>query len=184
MIVVVHEAVVERLAADLRAEFPDMRGFSPANIWRMRQSYELHSCPEFLAQVAREMTREESGVGEFLSQVVRKLEKAGGSLILEQIVQEGGGAILERPVPEFLARVARELASFLPWWHHVELMGKVKDVAARLYYLRATARPGGVQSPRARMGREARRESALHLRPPDAPQVGLLLYCGHAELQR
>jgi len=28
--------VVERLAADLRAEFPDMRGFSDANIWRMR----------------------------------------------------------------------------------------------------------------------------------------------------
>jgi predicted nuclease of restriction endonuclease-like (RecB) superfamily len=138
------EAVVERLAADLRAEFPDMRGFSSANIWRMRQLYELHSCPEFLAQVAREMTREESGG--FLSQVVRELEKAGGSLILEQVVQEGGGAILGQPVPEFLAQVARELASLLPWWHHVELMGKVKDAAARLFYLRATAQFGWSRS--------------------------------------
>ena len=138
------EAVVERLAADLRAEFPDMRGFSSANIWRMRQLYELHSCPEFLAQVAREMTREESGG--FLSQVVRELEKAGGSLILEQVVQEGGGAILGQPVPEFLAQVARELASLLPWWHHVELMGKVKEPAARLYYLRATAQFGWSRS--------------------------------------
>ncbi len=102
------EAVVERLAADLRAEFPDLRGFSAANIWRMRQFYELYSSAEFLAQVAREL-------------------KPGGS-------------------GEFLAQAARELVSNLPWWHHVELMGKVKDSAARLYYLRATARCGWSRS--------------------------------------
>ncbi|AWI10594.1 DUF1016 N-terminal domain-containing protein [Ereboglobus luteus] len=49
------DSVVEQLAADLRREFPDMRGFSTANIWRMRQLYEIHTQPEFLAQVAREM---------------------------------------------------------------------------------------------------------------------------------
>src|ERR1039457_1409673 len=48
------DAVVERLAADLRAEFPDMRGFSVGNIWRMRQFYQLHTQPQFLAQAARE----------------------------------------------------------------------------------------------------------------------------------
>jgi predicted nuclease of restriction endonuclease-like (RecB) superfamily len=30
------EAVVERLAHDLRQAFPDLKGFSPRNIWRMR----------------------------------------------------------------------------------------------------------------------------------------------------
>ncbi len=79
------DAVVERLAADLRAEFPDMRGFSAANIWRMRQFYEYYASNEFLAQVAR------------------------------------------------------ELLAGIPWWHHVELLAKAKDPAARLYYLRATA---------------------------------------------
>lgn len=44
------DAVVECLAADLRAEFPDMRGFSVGNIWRVRQFYQLHTQPEFLAQ--------------------------------------------------------------------------------------------------------------------------------------
>ena len=33
------DAVVERLAADLRAEFPDMRGFSANNLWLVRQFY-------------------------------------------------------------------------------------------------------------------------------------------------
>ena len=48
-------SVVERFAADLRAAFPDMRGFSTANIWRMRQFFETFSAPEFLAQLVREL---------------------------------------------------------------------------------------------------------------------------------
>jgi hypothetical protein len=51
------DAVVERLSADLLAVFPEMRGFSAANIWRGRQFYEIHTTPEFLAQLAREMKR-------------------------------------------------------------------------------------------------------------------------------
>lgn len=33
------KAVVERLAADLRAEFPGVNGFSSQNLWYMRQFY-------------------------------------------------------------------------------------------------------------------------------------------------
>lgn len=122
------EAVVERLAADLREEFPGMRGFSAANIWRMRQFYEIHIAPEFLAHLAREMKRDETSG--FLSQAVGDLSKLATNV----------------DDPEILAQVARELAALLPWWHHVELMGKVKDPTARLYYLRATAQCGWSRS--------------------------------------
>ena len=64
------ESVVERLAADLRAEFPDMRGFSLANLWRMKQFYLAHSSPEFLAQTVREINAEKSSLKN-LSQAVR-----------------------------------------------------------------------------------------------------------------
>ena len=49
------EAVVDRIAADLRAEFPGMKGFSPSNVWRMRQLYVTCTTREFLAQAVREM---------------------------------------------------------------------------------------------------------------------------------
>lgn len=49
------DAVVERFAADLRAEFPEIQGFSPANVWRMRQCFEAYSGPEFLAQAVQEL---------------------------------------------------------------------------------------------------------------------------------
>lgn len=52
-------SVVERLAADLRDAFPDMKGFSPANMWRMRAFYlawpSLETADPILAQSVREL---------------------------------------------------------------------------------------------------------------------------------
>ena len=48
------DTVVPLVAADLWRAFPGVRGFSPANIWRMRQFYLVYSSEEILARVARE----------------------------------------------------------------------------------------------------------------------------------
>jgi hypothetical protein len=77
------EAVVERLSKDLQTEFPDMRGFSVGNVWRMKQFYLSHASPEFLSQAVRDLKLIETGA---------------------------------------------ELPAAIPWWHHVELLAKVKDV--------------------------------------------------------
>ena len=42
------DAVVKQLAADLRSEFPGMRGFSARNIWNMRRFFETYNSDEFL----------------------------------------------------------------------------------------------------------------------------------------
>lgn len=81
-------AVVARLGADLQAAFPDMRGFSVANLWRMKPMF------------------------------------------------------LEPTSPEFLSQAVRELVARIPWGHHVNLLSKITNPAARLYYLRATAQLG------------------------------------------
>ncbi len=41
------ESVVERLAADLRAAFPDMTGFSARNLRDMKRSWLAYSAPKF-----------------------------------------------------------------------------------------------------------------------------------------
>ena len=102
------DAVVERLAADLRAEFPDMRGFSLQNLWRMKQIYLTHASPEFLAQAVRELGPAPRGMAS----------------------------------AEFLSHAVREMVAAVPWGHHANVLIKVADPAARLYYLRATARFG------------------------------------------
>jgi len=48
-------AIVQRLAADLRVAFPDMRGFSADNLWRMKQFFVHYSSSEFLEQAVPEL---------------------------------------------------------------------------------------------------------------------------------
>jgi hypothetical protein len=61
------DSVVEMVARDLRRAFPEMRGFSPDSIWRMRQFYLEYADPSFLEQAVPEMERR---VGKRLEQAV------------------------------------------------------------------------------------------------------------------
>jgi predicted nuclease of restriction endonuclease-like (RecB) superfamily len=117
------ESVVERLSADLRAEFPDMRGFSANNLWLMRQFYAENAADGFLEQAVREM---KSMAPARLEQAAPEANQSGAS--------RPNAAILEQLVQEFLAPI--------PWGHHVEILKKAKDPRARLYYLKATAKFG------------------------------------------
>jgi len=113
------DSVVEQLAADLRAAFPDMRGFSTANVWRMRQLYETHSHSDFLAQLAR---------------ALKSKHKTGTLLrLLEPVVP----ADEQCWTSQILAQGAREICSWVPWGHHILLLGKGVPASARLYYLQA-----------------------------------------------
>lgn len=50
------KAVVEQLSADLKAEFPEMKGFSPRNLWDIKRFYETYAeAPEFLRQLVAEI---------------------------------------------------------------------------------------------------------------------------------
>ncbi|WP_436046387.1 DUF1016 N-terminal domain-containing protein [Variovorax paradoxus] len=52
------EAVVDRLARDLKASLAKTAGSSAASLWRMRQFHETYTTPEFLAQLVREGGRD------------------------------------------------------------------------------------------------------------------------------
>ncbi|MDP2604127.1 MAG: PDDEXK nuclease domain-containing protein [Deltaproteobacteria bacterium] len=121
------ESVVEMLAHNLQIAFPAMRGFSVVNLWRMRQFYAEHSTATFLAQVARESkTSGETSQKANLSQAVRELVPSPTTK--KQRLN--------------LSQTVRDLLAAVPWGHHVNLLTKIKAPAARLYYLRATARFG------------------------------------------
>jgi len=123
------DAVVERLAADLRAEFPDLRGFSPRNIWDMRRFYAACTDSEFLAQAAQKLA------GNPKLQILRQPVAESAPRSKTGIVKA-----LERPDPEI--EFVRQLVAEIPWGHHLLLLNKLTDPAVRLYYLRATAQLG------------------------------------------
>lgn len=122
------DSIVEQLARDLQAAFPATKGFSSFNLWRMRQLFLEHSSEEFLAQAVPELTRRRpAGPGAIILPAAGKSSASGET-------ESASHAILAQRVPELLATI--------PWGHHVELLKKVKDPRARLYYLLATARFG------------------------------------------
>lgn len=49
------KAIVEKLADDLRAEFPGIQGFSAANLWRARLFHESYASNKKLAPLVREI---------------------------------------------------------------------------------------------------------------------------------
>lgn len=110
------DAVVDRLARDLKAAFPGTTGFSAASLWRMRQFHERYAAPEFLAQLVRESER-----GAKRTSRARALPPADD---------------------RELAQAVREMVEAVPWGHHVNLLSRLDDPAERLYYLKATAHFG------------------------------------------
>ena len=121
------ESVVEMVATELRAAFPDMSGFSARNVWDMKRLYEAYSAPDFLSQLVREMAKPASRL--LLPQAVAEVQ--GASTIRRQTV-----AKIEKADP---AKVLQQLVAEIPWGHHRFLLDKVTSPAARLWYLRATA---------------------------------------------
>jgi predicted nuclease of restriction endonuclease-like (RecB) superfamily len=112
------ESVIDRLASDLRAAFPESTGFSPRSLRDMKRFYLLYSDDAFWRQAVAKMTS--SGLG---------------SPIWPQLVAKLEGLDSE---PEIL----RQLVAEIPWDHHRLMMNKLGDPAACLYYLRATAQLG------------------------------------------
>jgi predicted nuclease of restriction endonuclease-like (RecB) superfamily len=61
---------------------------------------------------------------------------------LSQLVREFPKDELIREQTETLSQRVRDLVAAVPWGHHANALAKLNDPAARLYYLRATARLG------------------------------------------
>lgn len=106
------ESVVEMVAAELRATFPDMTGFSARNVWDMKRLYEAYSVSDFLSQLVKDASRDRKsqilrqpvaelghgakrrqpaakmGKGANWPQLVAKTDDTDPAPILQQIVAE------------------------------------------------------------------------------------------------
>lgn len=108
--------IVEQVSLDLQAAFPESKGFSPSNLWRMKQWYLFYSSSaEKLAQVAREFQQFENQTKTKLAQVARITEDRGEKTTT--------GACF----PEVFA--------YVPWGHHTEIIAKCKTIEEALFYV-------------------------------------------------
>lgn len=103
--------VVEQLGFDLQEAFPDDKGFSSRNLWRMKQWYMFFSSQEArkkLPQLGAELQKE-------YSRNILKLPQIGA-------VSEG------EDVPDVLCLV--------PWRHQTDIVSKCKSMDEAVFYLK------------------------------------------------
>jgi len=142
------ESVIDRVSCDLRAAFPDSRGFSPRNLRDMKRFYLAYSDEAIWRQVAAKLPPSTCmSENSIWPQVVAKLPGEQAAEILRQPAAESG---LGMKWPQAVAKspgghgaaFPPQLVAEIPWGHHRFLLDKVSAPAARLWYLQATARFG------------------------------------------
>ena len=115
--------IVEQVSLDLQAAFPESKGFSTTNLWRMKQWY------MFYAQESQKLPQL---VGELQSadlQGRKKLPQLAGEIHDRMISQQDGVAF-----PEIFA--------YVPWGHHAEIIAKCKTLEEALFYVVHSASEG------------------------------------------
>lgn len=110
--------IVDKLAADLKVEFSEMKGLSPRNLRYMRDFALAY--PAFLQQAAAKTELPENKQNEILQVPLAKLETT----------EKDNSSILQAP----LAKIT--------WYHHITLLDKVKDSATRYFYIQKTVDNG------------------------------------------
>lgn len=102
---------VEKLANDLRTEFPDMKGFSRSNLFYIRKFYQFYS----VQQPAE----------------LNKIPLQNSEISVQQLA--GLSPTDEISVQQVVA-LNKEIVS-VPWGHHMILLDKTKAVDEALFYL-------------------------------------------------
>ena len=112
-----------RLSQELRAEFPEMKGFSERNLYSMKQFYQFYTQDNTIFQQV---------VGKTETPILHQL---GAKL---QITDNKKDIILQQVAEEFEIPLIFQI----PWRHHVEIFTKCKSVKEALFYIRKIVENG------------------------------------------
>lgn len=112
--------VIPRLAADLKNELPEQKGFSERNL-------------KYMIRFAREY-----GVAPRVPQAAAPFVQQPAALL--QPVEDRNRTIVQQPAAQLALPL--EIILDLPWFHHVVLFEKLKHLPTRLWYARQALEQG------------------------------------------
>ena len=112
-------SVIPRLSAELKNELPEVKGFSERNIKRMLTFYRAYPY-----------------VGSFVQALVAQSEPDG------KVPQAAAKLPSAEKVPQAAAQIPESLIASIPWFHHIILIEKVKDLSVRQWYMQQTLANG------------------------------------------
>lgn len=137
--------VIPRLAAELKNEMPELKGFSERNIGRMIAFHREYPEPTaILPQAVAKLRPDTSPVSQLPDneKVVISPQVAAKMADKRFLQQPVAKLVAQGKVPPVVAQYDDSLLWDIPWAHHVTLMDKVPDLAARRWYMEQTLANG------------------------------------------
>jgi predicted nuclease of restriction endonuclease-like (RecB) superfamily len=125
----------KQLNKELKAEFPEMKGFSERNLYNMKQFYLFYNQDNIILQQPVAKLENEN-----LQQPVAKIQSHENKddTILQQLVGKLEGKSLQDIKDEF----KNNKLFLIPWGHHVYIINKCKSVSEALFYIQKTIKNG------------------------------------------
>ena len=117
------EKVGEQVGLDLKAEFPDVTGFSTTNLWYMKKWYKFYT-DRMPSEKLQQLVGEIDSVAQRSQDIIEARESAGK---LQQLVGE-------MPFPEAFG--------YIPWGQHIVIITKCESLDEALFYIRKTIENG------------------------------------------
>ena len=114
---------IEQLSKDLREEFPEMTGFSRANIFRMQKFYKFYSSKENLL-VAQSVRQLSSTDNQIVAQVMRQTQVVNNEV--DTFIKQGVGQIEQLKL------------ALIPWGHNITIIEKTETINEALFYINKT----------------------------------------------
>ena len=125
-----------QLSKDLMAEFPDMKGFSRANLYYIKCFYAFYiSDLQIFQQVVGQIGLEADGV--ICEQPAGKIETVDESEICEQPANKLQDDAIKDIANNSLSCLLYMLF-YIPWGHHIVLLQRCKTPREALFYVRKT----------------------------------------------
>jgi predicted nuclease of restriction endonuclease-like (RecB) superfamily len=122
------DKLVEQVAKDLSAEFPDVKGFSRRNLFYAKRFVDFWSKPELVQQAVA------------LIETNRTVQQA-----VAPIVQQPVGQKRKKKLPQAVAQFGQQpvdqipaFLSTIPWGHHLQIITKCKVIEEALFYIEQT----------------------------------------------
>ncbi len=118
--------IIDRLAADLKVEFPDETGFSVRNLKYMRAFAEAYPSFQFTQGTLAQVKSTENQIDTILQD--------GIDLIVQPLAAQLG----QLPNIQFVQSMVAQIS----WTHHTIILDKIKVLPERLFYIRKTIENG------------------------------------------
>ena len=120
------DKLVEQVAKDLSAEFPEVKGFSRRNLFYAKRFVDFWSKPE-LVQQAVALIETNRTVQQLVAPIVQQADAQ--KIKLPQVAAQ----ISQQPVDQIPA-----FLSTIPWGHHLQIITKCKKIEEALFYISQT----------------------------------------------